>query len=500
MRSPPTRLFCLFAAALSAVRSDPNVDFANSLEQCIRHAAKEAADAFPDWGNACLPPTQKIDKQAAILTRTLGPIRGQYGYTAALWCGFYSVRMTGAEYNPNAPQPNNPNYPDWYVSLLCPWDVDVCGNEPLGKHGKEWEGISVRGAPHQNAQYLTDPPDIYVAGEPNRRTMTCGMCGHLKRKLGKPPFFAPTPKIEIDADLYTANWDFHPFGAWLANEAAHHGHSISDIVNNIHVWKASNGEEMHGYLWQSLRLLAYDTGTLEGNRKAWVDDRTGQLHAMKVCKPAWWLSPQTRDDCSHAAGHGFFYYYLDIGRAVSACWTDLIVDFTPGDWADSDMDTRLSGLNAQDLLKWRWLCATGVYHAAGNTLSVEILQKLNDVGSGAEEYLCKRSNLWGDDAYYFDRCAAGRGMKEREERRRVGKEGKCKPVPGREPAPWELQQLRQFGHTMQLSCNPAKYFVQANDQCPLAYRAHFPCNPDRKDYKFCIKVRRRHSSLAPVAE
>jgi hypothetical protein len=43
----------------------------------------------------------------------------------------------------------------------------------------------------------------------------------------------------------------------------------------------------------------------------------------------------------------------------------------------------------------------------------------------------------------------------------------------------------QFGQTQQLSCNPAKYFVQANDQCPLAFRAHFPCDPTKKDDKFC---------------
>ena len=39
---------------------------------------------------------------------------------------------------------------------------------------------------------------------------------------------------------------------------------------------------------------------------------------------------------------------------------------------DNDGDTRVGGMNAQDLLKWRWLCSTGVYHAAGNTLSVEV--------------------------------------------------------------------------------------------------------------------------------
>ena len=91
----------------------------------------------------------------------------------------------------------------------------------------------------------------------------------------------------------------------------------------------TNGEEMHGYLWQSLRLLAYDTGTLDGRRAAEPTPSVAETHAMVVCAPAWWLAPQTRDDCAHAAGHGFFYYHLDIGKAVESCWTDQIVDHTP---------------------------------------------------------------------------------------------------------------------------------------------------------------------------
>ena len=132
-----------------------------------------------------------------------------------------------------------------------------------------------------------------------------------------------------DAHLYTNNMDFHPFGAWLANEAARvarHTHadgkqrraSVMAIVDHIHKWKVSNGEEIHGFLWQSTRLLAYDTGTLDGRRLA--DPKPGPAieHVMTVCKPTWWLAAQTRDDCSHAAGHGFFYYFLDVGKAVSA--------------------------------------------------------------------------------------------------------------------------------------------------------------------------------------
>ena len=301
-------------------------------------------------------------------------------------------------------------------------------------------------------------------------------------------------------------------------------------VTNINTWKASNGEEIHGYLWQSIRLLAYDTGSLAGNRKALIDPNLGEDHVMRVCEPAWFLAPQSRDDCAHAAGHGFFYYYMDVGRAVSSCWSDKIVDKTPcgskpagtcyekdapctklpptdpgycvydptcwirdcGDKFDQDTDvnTRQGGLNSKDLLKWRWLCATGVYHAAGNTLSVEVLHELGRIGSGAHEFLCKRSHLWGDDTPYFDRCAAGLGMKETEGRLERVTDGTCKPRKSDDgsvmaPAAWESHWLREYGQTMQLSCNPAKYFALANDNCPMAYKPVFPCDPNRKDYQFC---------------
>ena len=481
-------------------------NFADALEQCIRNAAAEAAASLPQWGDACMPPTQKIDLQAKVLDGTLASIHDAYGYTGALWCAFYSLRMTGAEYDPNDTQPNNPNIFDWYDTLLCPWNVDAeviaknggtgmpCGDEELGLHGNEWEGVPAVWAQRQNAQYLITPTDPYVQDEPDRRTMSCGLCGHLKRRLGPPPFFVDPPAV-VDPgreDLYTANMDFHPFGAWLANNAARHGRSSDDIVRLINVWRASNGEEIHGYLWQSLRLLAYDTGSLSGTRLEEIDDGVAHEHAMRVCEPSWSLAPQSRDDCAHAAGHGFFYHFLDIGRAVTACWTDTMVDHTPcgslpcrekegtllknggteegelqcvdeeGEYGgtvfgipvgtincgnrpdvDQDWDPRSSGLNPQDMLKWRWLCATGVYHASGNTLSVEALQRTIDEDSSAQELLCRRSNLWGDNTPYFDLCAAGLGMKETEIRRTLVKEGRCKTSPDKRPAQWELAQLAQ---------------------------------------------------------
>ena len=61
--------------------------------------------------------------QAAIYEDTLNGIYHEYGYSGALWCAFYSVRMTGAEYDPDDPQPNNPNFLDWCAFTTAPCDV-----------------------------------------------------------------------------------------------------------------------------------------------------------------------------------------------------------------------------------------------------------------------------------------------------------------------------------------------------------------------------------------
>ncbi|KAL1508522.1 hypothetical protein AB1Y20_004622 [Prymnesium parvum] len=503
--SPAARTLALLSLSLlttaAAPNASPSLEFANALEQCIRETAAAAAASHPSWANSCMPPTQKIDLQAAVLRRTLASIRERYGYSGALWCAFYSVRMTGLEYDPNSQQPNNPNIFDWYNTLVCPYDVDECGDDELGKYGDEWEGVSVaEHATNQNMQYVTHPCKVdkpvpaglamtwdeacqYINLEDQRRTMSCGLCGHLKRKVGKAPFTItpPPPNDPGNEHLYTGNMDFHPFGAWLANDA---GFGVDETVRLIHTWRASNGEEMHGYLWQSTRLHAYDTGSLSGQRKDVVDEETAVAHVLRVCEPAWYLSPQTRDDCAHAAGHGLFYYYLDVGRALLTCWTDQIIAKTPSVELNWDDEPGTNGISAQDLTMWRWLCATGVYHAAGNTISTRGLRVVADSGVTVEDFLCKRSNLFGDDERYFDRCAAGLGIKETEERMAKVVNGECPALPKRLPA-WERWQQAQLGPTQQLSCNPAKYFTQAISQCPEAFRMHFPCDPAKLDHDFC---------------
>ena len=137
---------------------------------------------------------------------------------------------------------------------------------------------------------------------------------------------------------------------------------------------------------------------------------------------------------------------------------------------------------------WRWLCATGVYHAAANTLSVEIMHAIGSKGETAEEYLCKHQNVWGENERYFDRCAAGLGMIDAEHRLAKVMSGDCKLGYAKEPAQWEKRQMNQFGDTLQLSCNPASLvtgFTVVMGTCPAGFRMHFPCVPGSNDYRIC---------------
>lgn len=152
--------------------------FVQDLEQCIRETATEVALQYPSWGDNCMPGTYIVDAQAAVYSKTLSPIMEKHGYTGALWCAFFSIRMFH-DPDPNDPQPNQPFYKLWYESLVCPWDLGVCGDEPLGQSGYEGDGVPTEWAgDRQHPQYI---------GE-DRRAMSCGLCGHLRNVFGKPPY------------------------------------------------------------------------------------------------------------------------------------------------------------------------------------------------------------------------------------------------------------------------------------------------------------------------
>ena len=150
-----------------------------------------------------------------------------------------------------------------------------------------------------------------------------------------------------------------------------------------------------------------------------------------------------------------------------------------------------SGLDGQNLLIWRWLCATGVYHAAANSLSLEMISLLAERDDSAEEWLCKHQHVWSEGDRYFDRCAAGLGMVDAEHRIAKVKSGQCKMrTYGKPPSVWEQRQDAQFGDTLPLSCNPASPttgYTTVMATCPAGTRMHFPCNAIAQDpdHKIC---------------
>ena len=180
------------------------------------------------------------------------------------------------------------------------------------------------------------------------------------------------------------------------------------------------------------------------------------------------------------AGHGLFYYHLDIGRAVRGCWHEAVLATAP-DW-----------LGAQELLKARWLCASGVYHSAGNTLSIAAFRAVIAAEITAQEFLCKyHDDVWGPDDHYFARCNAGLGVEETEFKLSQVVRGDCDvhfldaaTGEAKVPDEWEQKQIR-LPTIQQRSCNPAAYFGQANEACPAAFMAHFPCKRGAPDWEQC---------------
>eukprot|EP00966_Prymnesium_polylepis_P020361 468963-Prymnesium_polylepis.2 len=85
------------------------------------------------------------------------------------------------------------------------------------------------------------------------------------------------------------------------------------------------------------------------------------------------------NDCAHAAGHGYFYYFFDIGRSVLACTDPTLASHAPGPEFSWDADAKSAGLDGINYMSespalyvalstaradstnlseqvWRWLC------------------------------------------------------------------------------------------------------------------------------------------------
>ena len=137
----------------------------------------------------------------------------KWGYTGALWCSVYSLGMVPIV---DTTQPNNPDFSIWYGQLLCPWDFDgrpdtdedytpLCGLSDDELSADESQGQLVCPedqrnnptvcAPHQHPQYAIYPASDFAQIDPTRKTMSCALCGRLKRTFPAGPPAKPGRRL-----------------------------------------------------------------------------------------------------------------------------------------------------------------------------------------------------------------------------------------------------------------------------------------------------------------
>ena len=224
-------------------------------------------------------------------------------------------------------------YDGYYASLLCPWDVGLCGDEALGMHGHEWLGVP--------AEWGYDTSAPYGVEAPQRAAMSCGLCGQLAQAIGPPPYVPPeaaakaaaTAANDDDAEVAAAEvdaWDLRPFGVWLATHVLP-TQGLARTLGTLNKYRAAGGDVVLGFLRQGLRLQAQASGTMEGRRKRAdaLSSVAAQEWAQSVCRRMWPMSLQASYDCAVAAGHGHFHYHLDPAAAHLACWFDNTVKTRP---------------------------------------------------------------------------------------------------------------------------------------------------------------------------
>jgi len=441
--------------------------FVADLETCIRSNAHEIARTAMEWSDRCAPPKYLADHAKHQLNAALEPIRQKHGYAAALWCAFFTAKMTDL-----------PFYGQWRDKLLCPWPEDWnCKDEPIGKHGDEAKGVPAAWAPTMqgavdNDLNRGDPLDGLVA-------MSCGLCGHLERTFGKAPYneVASYPseyhtssrlKRMRSEGLFAGHqgwwneWDTHAFGAWVANDMASHGRGVEETVLAIHNHRITNGEEIHGFVGEAIRQLS---GT-----------QVDHLHyAARLCTPSQTFSGMTQWSCRHAIGHGFFSYRLeDLEAGRSALDGRTVVNRALGDCIS--LGTFFG--------EWGDTCAAVVSHAATNALTVGGLRAIAAVGQDAKSLVCRSATeSWHGEPHYDEcHCISKLGLEDADVRWRLVRDGLCEPAqtgpkPWQHASTWEFQQLKQVPEafvrlaveTAELRCYAERYQDLFDGYCKSSY-------------------------------
>ena len=326
---------------------DDGATLANELEQCIRSTAARIAATASRWEDRCISPAQKVGFQAKQLELTLTPVFRARGLSVALWCAFYAAHMPlGWPYETISPGMFG------FEQLLCPEvgggrrcedSDDGAGVEALGSAIHEARGKHNKGAaarPYRVRMYA----------------MSCALCRRMRERLGPPPFIAPRGASSVDADApryarmranWTAQWDMHAFGEWLAATSwpSPALEAPTKVLGPLASLRVTNGEALHGFLWRSLDAIGRHGGGRGRTRRAegLLAPPQPQLQSQSAQpprpppqpqqldqqqhagpEPLWWVrltcapsfsldvlrvAGQSVFECAHGAGHGLFQFH-----------------------------------------------------------------------------------------------------------------------------------------------------------------------------------------------
>jgi hypothetical protein len=87
-------LACALLAHGALALVPPNNElFVRDLETCIERLAVNVSASSLTWANRCMSVTAKTGFQREVLKASMDPMYEKHGYTGALWCAFYAVRM-----------------------------------------------------------------------------------------------------------------------------------------------------------------------------------------------------------------------------------------------------------------------------------------------------------------------------------------------------------------------------------------------------------------------
>ena len=205
---------------------------------------------------------------------------------------------------------------------------------------------------------------------------------------------------------------------WLAADVKlWGGWDAPRVIELVYRYRVTNGEVLHGFVWESLAALPASADTIK-----FVGAACGRSWGLDASWDAG-LGPHSALECAHAAGHGLYYHARDIKKALSDCNSNRLLPAfrSAAGAAGRPLPNDYVGL-------WRHHCSDGAFHAALDSLAVDELRAHAQRGLTPAAALCQQAGFThggGGGGGGGSNCPAGLGADEAERRQALVKEGGC---------------------------------------------------------------------------